>query len=142
MKTEQVNAILAAIAEVRDRLPEPGPYVKAVIAGGGVIASPVSPYGSPATCEHTVALKGSELAAAKREALAAVLGALNGRIEGGRENHDAMGHRHENRGEECWRSFAPSDIRSMINDAARQVGLARFPDPKSGAAPEDVVGKC
>jgi hypothetical protein len=64
-----------------------------------------------------------------RQALVRMLSVLDGWIEGARENHDALGHRGENRGEECWRSFAPSDIRNMVNDVARELGLAEFPVP-------------
>jgi hypothetical protein len=39
-----------------------------------------------------------------------------------KENHEAGE-------EECWRTFAPSDIRNMINDVARELGLAEFPAP-------------
>lgn len=120
MKTSQINAILAALAEIRDRLPAPATTT----------SSPAAPVTTP---------QGWELAVAKRDALGAVLRALTGWVEGARENHAAMEHRNENRGEECWRQFAPSDIRHMINDAAREVGLAGFPAPKPGAAPEDTV---
>lgn len=77
----------------------------------------------------------SELVEAKRRALGAVLEALDGWIENARDNHEASGHRGESRGEECWRSFAPDDLRNMINDAARDVGLNEFPKPKN--PPED-----
>jgi hypothetical protein len=83
---------------------------------------------------HAPALKGSDLAHAKRAALQAALDALDGWIESAQENHGASGHRYEDRGRECWRSFAPADIRNMINDAAREVGLKPFPAPK---APEE-----
>ena len=94
---------VALLTEIRDRLPSPQP--------------------APA------AVKASALAAAQRAALLAVLDALDGWIEGARENHGALEHRHENKGEECWRSFAPEDIRRMVNDAAREVGLKPFPYP-------------
>lgn len=47
---------------------------------------------------------------------------LDGWIEGARENHEAMSHRNENTGSECWTQFAPEDIRRMINDACRLMG--------------------
>ncbi len=66
----------------------------------------------------------------RREALAAVLEVLDGWIKDTRNNHDAMGHRRsENRGEECWRQFAPEDFRRMVNDAARVVGVREFDYP-------------
>jgi hypothetical protein len=75
-------------------------------------------------------LTGSALARVKREALTRVLEALDGWVEGQKSNHEACDHRGENRGEECWRTWAPSDIRNMINDAARELGLAEFPAPR------------
>jgi hypothetical protein len=63
---------------------------------------------------------------AKRAALAAVMNALDGWIRSVRDEHHAMGHKGESRGDECWRRFAPGDIRLMINDAAREVGIAPF----------------
>jgi hypothetical protein len=62
-------------------------------------------------------------------ALKHFLGVLDGWIDGAKSNHQAMPHRGENTGSECWREFAPSDIRTMINDAARELGLAEFPTP-------------
>jgi hypothetical protein len=63
------------------------------------------------------------------DALAAMRAALDGWIEGARSNHDAVGRRGESRGEECWRTFAPADIRAMINDACREMGVAEFQAP-------------
>lgn len=71
-------------------------------------------------------------------ALAKLLGVLDGWIEGARSNHDALGHRGEPMGSECWTEFHPSDIRRMVNDAAREVGLSvEFADPE--VATEDKV---
>jgi hypothetical protein len=68
-------------------------------------------------------------------ALYTLLTVLDGWIRGARENHGALDHAgRESRGEECWRSYAPSDIRHMINDAARELGLSAFPAP---ANPEE-----
>lgn len=58
-----------------------------------------------------------------RGVLLTFLGVLDSWIEGAHENHQAMGHRKENTGEECWRSFDSSDIRRMVNDTARDLGL-------------------
>jgi len=66
---------------------------------------------------------------AMRKALRAVLEVMDGWIDGARYNHAAMEHRNEGRGDECWRQFTPSDIRNMVNDAAREVGIADFPHP-------------
>jgi hypothetical protein len=63
-------------------------------------------------------------------ALYKLLRVLDGWIEGAHGNHDATGHRGEVQGEECWRSFTPADIRNMVNDAARELGLPEFSLPK------------
>lgn len=58
------------------------------------------------------------------KALRAVAESLDGWIEVAKENHEASGHSHENTGDECWRRFAPSDVRIMINEAARGLGVS------------------
>lgn len=79
---------------------------------------------------NVVTLRGSALSQVKRDTLRTVLETLDGWIEGAHGNHDAMGHGgRENIGEECWRIYSPSDIRRMINDAAREVGIVEFPAP-------------
>lgn len=70
-------------------------------------------------------------------ALYAMLTELDSWIEGLHGNHQALDHRGENVGEECWTQFHPEDIRNMINDAARQLGLGEFPKPET--AREDEV---
>lgn len=65
------------------------------------------------------------------EALRTLLETLDGWIEGARSNHDGFSHRGEPIGEECWTQYAPADIRRMINDAAREVGVAEFSAPKT-----------
>jgi hypothetical protein len=70
-------------------------------------------------------------------ALKAMLGQLDGWVQGCKENHEACDHRGEPRGGECWREFAPSDIRRMVNDAAREMGLDEFAEPEQGQAEED-----
>ena len=65
------------------------------------------------------------------KALRVLLEEIDGWIEGARENHDALDHRGESAGDECWTRWAPADFRSMVNDAARRVGVAEFPKPKT-----------
>jgi hypothetical protein len=90
-------------------------------------ARPVAP--------HSLAEEGRQAASL---ALYTMLTVLDDWISGAQDNHVALEHRgRENRGEECWRSFAPSDIRIMINDAARELGLSEFPTPET--AREDVA---
>ena len=62
-------------------------------------------------------------------ALYTLLTVLDGWIEGAHENHEALGHRGESTDRLCWTEFHPSDIRRMINDAARELGLSEFPEP-------------
>jgi hypothetical protein len=56
-----------------------------------------------------------------RKALRAVLDAVDGWVDGAKENHRAL----EHRGEQlpCWESFHPDDIRNMVADAARVIGV-------------------
>lgn len=102
------------------------------------LARVVLAQGAPTPSQEPArAPKDSELAAAKRAALQAVLTALDGWIEDAQANHGAMDHRYENRGEECWKSFAPSDFRNMVNSAAEEVGVKTFPEPSK--AKEDEI---
>lgn len=77
--------------------------------------------------DPAAAPKGSDLAAAKSTALYAFLVVLDDWIEGAHSNHEALDHRGEVR--PCWITFAPADIRTMINDACREVGISEFPYP-------------
>ena len=123
MKTGQVNAILAALGEIRDALTGGGyaPMTRAERERYDAEHRP-APAAQPVVRTLEPMSKASR-AADQRAALQAVLDALDGWIEGCHENHQAMEHRNENRGEECWRSFAPSDFRNMVGDAARQLGV-------------------
>lgn len=95
-----------------------------------ILADQTTPPASPAP-----KLKSARKIAA-HQALWALLCTLDGWIEGAQENHEAMGHRGENTGEECWHSFTPADIRLMVNDTAREMGISEFPTPQP--AREDV----
>jgi hypothetical protein len=98
VETSLNEETIRLLTEIRDRLPAPD-------------------QGAAAP------LRGSKLADVKRAALMAVLDALDGWIEAVKENHEALGHSGESRGEECWRQFAPDDIRRMVDDAARVIGI-------------------
>jgi hypothetical protein len=101
---------------------------------------PYERYGpAPVPTERvSTAARADELTkAAASLALSRMLSMLDGWIEGARENHDGLDHRGENRGSECWTEFHPADIRNMINDVARELGLAEFPKP--GTPKEDEV---
>jgi len=70
--------------------------------------------------------------AAQSQALYALLVNLEGWINGAKENHEAMDHRGESRGSECWRSFAAADFRAMVNDTCRELGISEFAFPGPG----------
>lgn len=53
------------------------------------------------------------------KALTAMLAVLDGWIEGAQHNHEGSGHRDS----DCCRSFEPADIRNMVADACREVGI-------------------
>lgn len=133
MNQGQYEGIMGALGKILDRMPvrdipaapEPVRPVHAGPCWNGCTRPEHRPVGTPSL------RKGSEIAADKRQALAIMRAVLDDWIKGAKENHEACQHRHENRGEECWRTFAPSDIRNMINDAARELGLQPFPLPES-----------
>lgn len=60
-------------------------------------------------------------------ALSAVLSAIESWEEGARENHEALDHRGENTGNECWTNWKREDIERMVDDAAREVGARMTP---------------
>ena len=115
MNASQYEGIMGALGKILDRMP-----VRDIPAA----PEPVRPVGTPSL------RKGSEMAADKRQALAIMRAVLDDWIKGAKENHEACQHRYENRGEECWRTFHAEDIRNMINDAARELGLPPFPLPE------------
>lgn len=117
MNAEQYEGLMTKLGQILDRMP-----------GGDIPAEPEPVAPVP---DRGVTTPNDMRKVAQRQALRAVLSALNGWIDGVHENHQALGHRHENRGEECWRTFTPSDIRRMINDATRELGFAPFPMPTS-----------
>lgn len=104
----------------RDRLPTPEPLTARTFR-------PKAPIGQEAMA---TILDGST--AVRRHALAVVLNVLDAWVESAMENHDSAEHRNENSGDECWRSFAPADIRQMVNDAAQDMGVTKFEIAKMG----------
>lgn len=60
-------------------------------------------------------------------ALGKVLEAIEGWEEGARENHEALCHRGELVGDECWTNWKRGDIERMVDDAAREVGARMTP---------------
>jgi hypothetical protein len=122
--------LMQLLTEIRDRLPAPAP-------ASTEAADTDEQYGRPeSTMSNWQGAPRPEASGARgvrkiaqSQALYAMLCNLDSWIRGARENHGAMEHRNENTGEECWRQFAPSDIRSMINDTARELGISAFPRP-------------
>lgn len=96
MNKEQFEALIAALGRIENRLPEP-------------VAKPEK--------------LPDEFQAGQRQALIVMLGVLDGWIEGAKENHEANRHRAEPLGAECWTQFDISEIKNMIRDAARQLGI-------------------
>lgn len=152
MNAGQYEGIMGALREILDRMPEgPPPVVKPLVThhldgtvtlGGEKAVRTGWPYERPGPAPvasisrdldgavtKTLADPLPAGAASCRRTLGVVLRTLDFWIEGAKENHEAMQHRGENIGSECWRSFAPDDIRNMINDAATELGLATFPVP-------------
>jgi hypothetical protein len=136
MNAGQYEGILNLLAEIRDRMPEPklttaAPECPAYDPGPTVLSQngrPVKLAGLAVAAQRIARMTDDEHKAAASLALYTLSTVLDGWIVGAKENHGALGHsRYENVGEECWRSFAPSDIRNMINDAARELGLSEFP---------------
>lgn len=60
-----------------------------------------------------------------------VLAALDGWVEGARDNHEGLDHGAENTGEECWKTFHIEDIRNMVADTARLLGVREVLDAAS-----------
>ena len=126
MNAGQYEGILGRLDAILAKMPaapveDPGTWSR---VGGEFVYSrkPAPPRTAPvADPPHT--------GVACRQSLAAMLRMLDSWIDGARENHRAVGHRNENTGEECWRTFAPDDIRRMVNDVAQELGLAGFPAP-------------
>lgn len=143
MNAEEYNNLMVMLTQIRDRMPvrdTPRQLPPALIPGHQHKASCHGSAGEMSCNRNPVPVgtpgprKGSETAADKRQALAIFRAVLDDWIRGAKENHEALGHRRENRGEECWRTFHAQDIRNMVNDAARELGLEEFPPPE---APEE-----
>lgn len=57
-------------------------------------------------------------------------------VSGAKENHEALGHRDESTGDECWNSFHPDDIRRMIEDAAQDCAISDSADEQQKSVQE------
>lgn len=118
MNMEQYEGIKALLEEIRDRMPVRDIPEDPVTVRRLDTSKAVPVFGTV-----------RENLADKRQALAIFRAVLDDWIRGARENHEASGHRGENTGEECWRTFLAEDVRNMVNDAAQEMGLKEFPKP-------------
>jgi hypothetical protein len=109
MDARQYNGLMNVLDRILDRMP-------------------VRVETSPVEVQTSLTSETDKMAGA-RLALMRMLAELDGWIESARENHQSMGHRGENTGDECWRSFAPQDIRDMVDGVARQFGMSGFDVP-------------
>lgn len=124
-----IDEAIAALTEVRDGLLIERAQQK---RGARVLLTTHHLDGTKtvATQERTSETAEADKLAGASLAITTLHEMLDGWIETAFENHEGSGHRGENRGDECWRRFAPSDIRTMINDAAREMGIGEFPRPE------------
>lgn len=125
--TPYIEALETAVAGLREQAAAPpaalGPITVAELTGR--------------TAEHSAdnllaldrALTNRIVKRAQYDALRRVLDVLNEWIEGVRINHRIA----EHRGSDCCDTFHPDDIRSMVNEAARELGTLEPHRPKAGA---------
>lgn len=158
MNGGQYDGIMRMLTQIRDRLPV-GPETTVVEGSTGrrdysrkaavdviadkveakrqevdVILAPllaVTRDEQPArTAEEVLAARMPDaVALGHRQALSAFLGVLDDWINGARDNHLVMEHRGESTDDRCWTRFHPQDIRKMVNDTAREMGIPEFPVP-------------
>jgi hypothetical protein len=114
---------MARLGEILDRMPE-----------RKAPAAPAAPEPDQLFAGITIDPLDQTGKAAASLALYTMLGVLDGWIEGAHSNHEALGRRGERTDRLCWTEFHPSDIRRMVNDAARELGVGEFPRP---AAPKE-----
>ena len=110
MNAGQYEGLLHALGEIRDRLP--------VVPARVTVRTPVV---VPAAQEPVRNLTGSALAVGGRRALEAMLGVAEGWAETASENDEAMGRRDLKTPKD--QPFVLDDIRRMVEDAAREIGL-------------------
>lgn len=101
-----------------------------------LVAAEPAPMADPAVDDDSNELLDRIVRRAQYTALHAMLGVLDGWIEGAAENHEAMSHRDN----DCCRDFAPADIRRMINDAAAELGVPAPYVPEPDLGPQYVPG--
>lgn len=124
MNAGQYEGLMGRLGEILDRMPErPGQ------------AAPSAPERAQPAARMPRRKRGPLTTRDQREsaslALYTLLTVLDGWIDGAHDNHEALGHRGESTDRLCWTEFHPSDIRRMVNDAARELGLSEFPEPKT-----------
>jgi hypothetical protein len=124
-----ISALVGKVREATEQL------AAAAHGGVAVIEQAAADASDPATTDHTDELVERIVRRAYYSALRKVLDVLEGSRETQRENHDAMSHRGESFGEQCWEHWHSSDFRTMVTDAARELGTA---DPMLAHVPVDL----
>lgn len=120
MNAGQYEGLMGVLGQILDRMPErPAPAAPAVA---------LTTHHLDGTKTRTLHQEGAEGASL---ALYSLLVNLDGWIDGARSNHDGFGHSSEAVGSECWTQYHPADIRTMVNDVARELGLGEFPKPST-----------
>jgi len=131
MNVGQYEGLIGRLDAILSKMPaapiaEPVRFTTHHLDGSKTAQVSTPPAGRP-VAPHSLSEEGRQAAS---RALYRLLVNLDGWIQGQKENHEALEHRgRENRGEECWRLWAPADFRSMVNDVARDLGLSEFPKP-------------
>lgn len=106
------DEMIQALADVRDQMIRD----QAKSRERTVAADPATPAPVP-----------DERKAIISQVLYSMLVNLDGWIEVAKDNPEGSGHKGESTGSECWNQFAPQDIRTMVNDVAREYGVSEFP---------------
>jgi hypothetical protein len=125
MNAGQYEGIMGVLGKILDRhpvqdVPDEPVTIRRMDGSATEVPAPVRPVDTSTTAIGALV---------SRQALRVMRVVLDDWIRGSKENHEALGHRMEPVGHECWRTFHTSDIRNMINDAARELGLEEFPIP-------------
>lgn len=123
--THDIDSLIEDLAELAVD-PDVDPEVGAALA---YITLRLRKATTGTTDVHTSVAVKSDLRITDRKtgayrALVKMLDTLDGWVESTKENHKAAEHQDEDLGDECWTRFGPGDIQEMINDAAREMGVA------------------
>lgn len=93
----------------------------------GVPVESLLPAADPATTDDTPELAERIVRRAQYDALRRMRIMVESWVAQQQEEHEANGHRREDVGQPCWNRWHPNDIRTMINDTARELGVPEMP---------------